>query len=350
MRWLSVTCLLAIRFAASAALLTIDFRETPEGTTPNGFESLLAGEGRMGSWAVIKAEVPPAMTPLSQEAPQTSVKPVLAQTDYDPTDERFPMLAYAREEFNDFTLTTRFRILGGEKEQMAGIAFRLQDPDNFYVIRVSALGQNIRFYKVVTGIRGKLIGPSLNIATNEWYELGIQCRGSEITCSLNGTPVMPPLQDTSFARGKIAFWTKSDSACQFDGVSVAYTPTVPLAKQILKAALDKYGRVVDLRLYVPAQDGLGTAVAASKHPEDAGMSGGKAEEGAIRDANIFVGKGQGTVTVVMPVRDRNGDPQAAAQIVMDSFPGQTDNNAVVRAKPIIKLMERMLQSSQDPLN
>jgi hypothetical protein len=226
----------------------------------------------------------------------------------------------------------------------------LQDAENFYVIRVSALGQNLRFYKVVTGFRGKLIGPSMNLVTNEWYELTIQCRGNEIVCSLNGSQVMPPIQDTSFARGKIAFWTKSDSVCQFDGVRIAYTPTVPLSKQVLNAALAKFSRVVDLRLYTPAQNGQGTTVAASKHPEDEGLPGGEAEEGAIRDANISVGKGKGTVTVVMPVRDRNGDPQAAAYVVMDSFPGQTDNNAVVRAKPIIKLMEGMVQSSQDPLN
>ncbi len=350
MRWLSLICLVVVGFAAPAAVLTLDFRETPVGTTPKDFAPLLAGEGRPGSWTVIQAEVAPAMTPMSQEAPQTSVKPVLTQTDYDPTDERFPMLAYTREEFADFTLTTRFRILGGDKEQMAGIAFRLQDAENFYVIRVSALGQNLRFYKVVTGFRGKLIGPSMNLVTNEWYELTIQCRGNEIVCSLNGSQVMPPIQDTSFARGKIAFWTKSDSVCQFDGVRIAYTPTVPLSKQVLNAALAKFSRVVDLRLYTPAQNGQGTTVAASKHPEDEGLPGGEAEEGAIRDANISVGKGKGTVTVVMPVRDRNGDPQAAAYVVMDSFPGQTDNNAVVRAKPIIKLMEGMVQSSQDPLN
>lgn len=350
MRWLCIFCILFARTALMAALLTFDFSETPSGSTPVGFQSLLAGEGKPGTWVVIQTEVPPEMTPLSQERPQISVKPVLTQTDYDPTDERFPMLAYDREEFGDFTLTTRFRILGGEKEQMAGMAFRLQDAENFYVIRLSALGQNLRFYKVVGGLRGRLIGPTLSIATNEWYELTINCQGNEILCSLNGTPVMPALQDTSFAKGKIAFWTKSDSVCQFDGARLSYVPTVPLSKQVLAAALEKYSRVLDLRLYILTSDGQGTKVVAGKNPGDLGAAGDEAERGAIREANLFVGKGKGTVTVVMPVRDRNGDPVAAARIVMDSFPGQTENNAVVRARPIIRLMQDMIQSSQEPFN
>jgi hypothetical protein len=334
----------------TAAVLTFDFGATPTGTVPSGFQSILAGEGKPGSWSVIQAEVPPAMTILNPKAPRTSVKPALTQTVHDPTDERFPMLAYEKEEFGDFTLTTRLRIVGGNVEQMAGIAFRLQDPENFYVIRISALGQNLRFYKVSAGLRGKIIGPSLKISTNEWYELTIQCRGTEILCKLNGALVMPALQDTSFSAGRIAFWTKSDSECQFDGASITYVPTVPLSKQVLKAALEKYTRVLDLRLYTLTPEGERTAAVACKEAEDVGSAGGKAELGAIRDGDAYVGKNKGTVTVVMPVRDRNGDPVAAARVVMESFSGQTENNAIVRARPIIKFMNAMVQSSQDPFN
>ncbi|MCU0770947.1 MAG: DUF1080 domain-containing protein [Verrucomicrobia bacterium] len=329
--------------------MSIDFSTTPQGELPKGFRPLLAGEGSPGRWEVILAEVPPTLAPLSPKAPQTSVKPVLTQTVHDPTDERFPMLVYEGEEFTDFTLTARLRLLGGVQEQMAGMAFRLQDAQNFYVIRLSALGQNLRFYKVVQGTRGRPIGPSIPISTNTWHELKIECQGNQILCTLNGQLVMPALQDTSFARGRIAFWTKSDSLCQFAGVSVVYTPTTPLSVQMIEAALAKYPRVIDLRLYAPQTGSNTIRAVACKNPPDLGTPGGKAEVGAIRNADIYVGKGKQTVTVVMPVRDRNGEPAAAAQIVMDSFAGQTENNAIVRARPIVRLMETMLQSSQDPL-
>jgi len=348
MRLFSAVCLVISGMSAVAAQMSFDFSKTPVGETPVGFESILTGEGRLGKWKVVMAEVTPLLVPLSPQAPRTAVKAVLTQADHDPTDERFPILAYGAEEFGDFALTTRLRITGGEKEQMGGIAFRLQDSDNFYVVRISALGQNIRFYKVVGGLRGRLIGPSLSISTNTWHELTIKCQGNEIICSLDGKVVMPPLQDTSFGKGRIGFWTKSDSICQFAGATIVYTPTIPLSKQILEASLEKYPRVVDLQLYTLASEGNTTYVAAGKHPEDVGLQGGKAELGALRDADIYFGKTKKTAIVVMPVRDRNGDPVAAARIVIDSFPGQTENNAIARVKPIIKLMQKQVQTSQDP--
>ena len=68
-------------------------------------------------------------------------------------DEHFPILLYDRETFTDLTLTTKFKLVDGVVEQMAGIVFRLQDEKNFYVIRASGLGNNVRFYKMVAGLR-----------------------------------------------------------------------------------------------------------------------------------------------------------------------------------------------------
>lgn len=348
MRLFGLVSLLIPAIVAVGAEMSFDFSATPPGEAPKGFESILAGEGRPGKWEVIKAEVPSLLAPVSPQAPKTAVMPVLTQSDHDPTDERFPILVYGEEEFGDFVLTTRLRILGGDKEQMGGIAFRLQDAENFYVVRISAAGQNVRFYKVVAGVRGRFFGPSVPISTNVWYDLAIGCEGNEISFTLNGKVIMPPLQDTSFGKGKVGFWTKSDSICQFAGASIVYTPTVPLSKQLLEAALEKYPRVVDLMLYTLENDGDTASVVASKNPNNVGSKGGTAESGALRDADIYVGKGKKTVTVVMPVRDRNGDPVAAARIVIDSFPGQTENNAIVRAKPIVNLMERHLQTTRDP--
>jgi hypothetical protein len=116
----------------------------------------------------------------------------------------------------------------------------------------------------------------------------------------------------------------------------------------LEAVLEKYPRVVDLRLYTFADEGDTARVVAAKNPGDVGKTGDKAEAGAIHNAEIFFGKAKKTVTVVMPVRDRNGDPVAAARIVMDKFPGQTENSAISRARPIVKLMERQVQMSPEP--
>jgi len=49
----------------------------------------------------------------------------------------------------------------------------------------------------------------------------------------------------------------------------------------------------------------------------------------------------------MPLRDRNGDAIAAARVVMRPFPGQTEQNAIVRAAPIVKEMQNRIQSLED---
>jgi hypothetical protein len=42
----------------------------------------------------------------------------------------------------------------------------------------------------------------------------------------------------------------------------------------------------------------------------------------------------------MPLRDRNGEPVAAVRFVMKSFKGQTEENALVRALPVLQDMQR----------
>ena len=49
----------------------------------------------------------------------------------------------------------------------------------------------------------------------------------------------------------------------------------------------------------------------------------------------------------MPLRDRNGDAIAAARVVMKPFSGQTEQNALARALPIVKRIQAGVQSLQD---
>jgi len=352
---LPVSRLLALMAAlacatANAAELNIQFAETPEGQTPAGFTNLLAGGGKPGEWKVVLDEVTPLIAPLTPQAPSVTRKAVLAQISRDSTDERFPMLAYEGETFGDFTLTTRLKIIGGEAEQMAGIAFRLQDAQNFYVIRASALGRNVRFYKVVNGQRGNLIGPELEVPTNQWHELTIECKGNEIRCKFNGAEVFPPLSDATFRTGKIAFWTKSDSLCYFTDTRIQYTPRIPLGQQIVTSVIHKNSRLIALKIYALNEGTNATHVIASSDEAEISSPGGEYELDCIQSGQGYFSKNSGYAAVVMPLRDHNGEIVAAARVHMTTFPGQTERNAVIRAKPIVNEIEKMMRSSQDPLD
>lgn len=340
--WLLILC----AWPVGAAEKLFDFSEAALDKTPAGFRSLLSGDGKPGEWKIVMDEVPPLLAPLSDKAPVVTRRPVLAQVSRDRTDERFPMLVYADDTYGDFKLTTRFKLVEGDVEQMAGIAFRVQDEKNFYVIRASGLGNNLRFYKVVNGVRGNLIGPPVPIPKGVWHELVIQCKANQIQCSLNGQPTIPPLIDNSFPAGKIAFWTKSDAVSYFADTKVEFTPRIPLTQILVTDMLKKHARLVDLKIYTAGQDGE-PKLAGSKDEKLLGTPGGKYEKDCLRKGAIFHSKDKETTSVVMPLKDNNGEIVAAVRFQMTSFPGQTEQSSLNRARPILKEMQMQVQTRKD---
>ena len=342
-----VLALASLWFPAGAAEQRFTFTDVAPGKTPPGFRSMVAGTGQPGNWQVVMEDVPPLLAPLTPQAPTVTRRPVLGQLAQDATDEHFPMLVFDGETFGDFILTTRFKIVGGKAEQMAGIAFRVRDEKNFYVIRASALGRNVRFYKVVDGLRSTPIGPEVDLTAGTWHELKIQCKGNEIRCALDGQAVIPPLQDASFSEGKVAFWTKSDSVSYFADTVISYQPKISLAQTIVKDVMTKYPRIQALKIYMLDAGKKEPTVVASNNPKDLGEAGGKYELGTINTGTIFHANAKSHVELVMPLRDRNGDPVAAVRVHLDTFFGQTEQNALARATPIVKEMQGRLQNGAD---
>ena len=328
---------------AAAAELAFDFSAVPAKQIPAGFTNLVAGKGRPGDWHVITDEFPSALPALNEKTPTMTHRSVLGQFSMEVTDEHFPILLYDRESFTDFTLTTKFKLVDGVTEQMAGIVFRVQDKNNFYVIRASGLGNNVRFYKVVAGLRSPPLGPELPVPRGVWHELKIDCQGNRIRAWLNGREAIPPLTDTSFAAGKIGYWTKSDAISYFTDTKIIYTPRETLAQILVRDTMTKNPRLVGLKIYLVDENGE-PRVAASKDPKEVGTMGGEAEKKAISGGKIFYGKGKATVAVVQPLRDRNGEPVAAVRVTMKSFIGQTEQSALQRALPIVKAMQSRVRT------
>ncbi len=328
---------------APGAERVFDFSEFPADQTPPGFRSMVAGEGTLGEWKVVMDEVPPRLEPVSDKAPAPSRRAVLAQLSQEPNDERFPVLMFDGETFGDFELTTRFKLVSGQTAQMAGLAFRMRDEKNFYVVRASGLGRNVRFYKVVDGVRSQPIGPTMDVPAGVWHELKIQCKGNRIQVWFNGKDIIPPLTDNSFQAGKFGFWTMADSVSHFADTKMVYTPREIPAVAMVRDMVKKYPRLRDLRVYA-LDDNRELRVVGSKHEEAIGSLGGKPEQDCIAEGSIYYGRDRQSVSVVMPLRDRNGDPIAAVRLVMETFMGQTQQNALARARPIVQQMQARVRS------
>ena len=337
---------LALALPAAGAEIKIDFGGAATDRVPTNFHAVLAGGGRPGEWKIIQDEVPPLLTPLSRQAPVVTRRAVVAQTSTDPTDERFPMLIYDGETFQDFNLTTRFKIVSGAVEQMAGVVFRYQNESNYYVIRASALGHNVCFYEIVNGDLRDTVGSKTNISIGFWHNLSVRCQGNEISCSLDGNPVIPPLQNSLFKTGKIGFRTKSDAVCYFGDTTIAYTPRVPRAQTVVQDVLKEQPRIVGLRLYTLDAHGQ-PHIIASKIEKEIGQPGTDAEKGAITDGKSYFGRSRGTVILTLPLRDHNGDPIAAVRVQLKSLLVESEDTALTRARMVVNPIQERLASREE---
>ncbi len=328
-----------------AADLAFDFSADPIGHPPRDFLSTVTGNAPPGDWQILSDNdlADPRQPPSSVQVQH----PVLAQLSRDPTDERFPLLIYQPLTFSDFTLTTRFKTVSGTVEQMAGVAFRYQDEQNYYVLRASSLGDSFVFYKFVEGIRSNPVGVQTHIATNTWHELTVKCLGNEIRCQLDGRELFPSLTDTSFAEGRIGFWTKSDSVSYFRDASINYTPKEPPAKNLLRETMTRFPRLAGLRICAAPAPGAPPGIIASSRPEEVGQPGTGVDRDVLAKGAIFYGKDGDISEVAMPIRDRNGEPIASVRVLLNRFPGQTEANAIARARPIVDYLQSRVLTAKD---
>ncbi len=332
---------------AWGALKVFDFSDAKINEPPPGFRSAISGGGPLGEWKIILDEAPTLLPPLSPNAPTVSKRPVVAQLSHDRTDERFPLLIFEGETFGDFTLTTRFKIVEGQEEQMAGVAFRIHDEKNYYYMRANALNGNFYFFKIVNGIRSAPIGTTAVIARGAWQEMTIECKGNAIRGLLNGKEAIPTLGDKSFTSGKIGFWTKSDSVSYFSDTSITYTPKEILAQALVQDTMQKFPRLQGLRIYAVTTNDSQPRIIASSDPEEIGKPAQSEAQDVIARNIIYHGKSTRSVLVTLPLHDNNGETVAAVRVTMKPFPGQTEKNAIARALPIVKQMEARVQSGKD---
>ena len=343
--------LIILGFSATGAQLKVRFSDLLPGPITTNFQSVVAGEGPAGDWQIVSEEAPSGLTgslmPQATPTPSNARHSVLAQLSQDPTDEHFPILVYTNETFKNFKLATQFKIVGGTVEQMAGVVFRYQNPSNFYVVRASALGHNLRFYKVVNGARGNILGPDVDLATNTWHTLVVQCEGDEINFGVDGKAAMAPLHDLSFSSGQVGFWTKSDAVSYFGDLGIEFTPLVSGAQLLVRDVIQKYPRILGLRIYM-ADDNGEPRVVASKDETEVGQPGTDSEKKTLQDGSLFYGKGKGTVAVDYPLKDRNGEVIGAVRVQLKSYAlAETQDTVVTRAKIIVDEMQKSVFSKDD---
>ena len=185
----------------------VPFADAPLGVLPPDFEPMQTGPGEPGLWEVV------------EESTASGGKAV-AQVSQDRTENRFPLLIYMPTVPADIEVRTKVKPVAGRVDQAGGLAVRLQNQDNYYLVRANALEGNVRFYKVVGGRRQQLASAELPVAANAWHDLSLLAQGDRFTASFNGRNLFSTTDQSFRSPGKVAFWTKADSVTRFDTLRI----------------------------------------------------------------------------------------------------------------------------------
>ncbi len=340
---LLIIMLLAVAWVATspAAENPFDFTKAVPGQPPKGFRSTVLGAGKPSSWQITTTNAP-GKTGMTKQS-------VLSHLGEDADDSRLPVLICESADYRNFTVALRFQITGGRGVQAAGVAFRMVDEKNFYLLAVRPKDRKVFFTIFKDGeAKSGLVGENIILAEDGWQELTFTADAGRFAWTLNGRSydlTLDPATTPILPSGKIAFWTRSDTQVQFTEPRV--TVKEPLAQVALREVLDTDENLAGLRILVAAKEGDEPRVIASHEGKEMGNPGEKAAKDALAKSRNYYLKTGDTVTVSLPLRDKNGDTIAALQVITRPSGTQTEANAVNYALKVVKKLEARLKSAKD---
>ena len=181
------------------------------GMPPAGFSFARTGRGTPGKWTVVAD-------------PTAKAGVAIEQTSTDTTDYRFPLAISDTISAKNLRAEVRFKVVGGKIDRAGGIAVRVEDFDNYYIVRANALEDNVRFYRVVSGKREQLGTANIKVTSGEWHTLALEAQDQRFAVSYDGATLFEVTDSTFDQPGGVALWTKADSVTRFDSMTITPLP------------------------------------------------------------------------------------------------------------------------------
>ena len=189
---------------ALAALTTVhaqivNFDEAATGTQPSGWTGTKTGDGKP-KWTVEKDDTAPSKPNVLKQS---------GEADY-------PVAVKNDSNIKDGFVEVKFKPVSGKEDQAAGVVWRYQDADNYYIARANALEGNVRIYHFVKGKRTQFKGMKIEVPTAQWQTLRVEFAGDASKVIFNGKQIFDATDATIKTTGKVGVWTKADSVTLFD--------------------------------------------------------------------------------------------------------------------------------------
>jgi hypothetical protein len=129
------------------------------------------------------------------------------------------------KDISDFTngeISMRFRLLGGQLDQCAGILFNLKTNGDYLTVRFNGKEDNLVLWTFKNGKRSfvKKGSHDVKLAMGDWHRMKIAVTGTQLRGYLDDELLIEYTLPEPVS-GKVGTWSKTDSVSQFDDYTVA---------------------------------------------------------------------------------------------------------------------------------
>jgi hypothetical protein len=187
----------------------------PVGALPDGCAPALTGGGGPTRWIGVETDA------------DGNLGLGVSEVSGDTTDYRFPLCIVEGQAFSalgNVDVSVRLRPVSGKVDQAGGIAVRVKDARNYYVVRANALEDNVRLYAVIDGDRRQFAGRNIKVTANQWHTLRLRAVGERFTVYFDGAPLFEAADRRITEPGRVALWTKADSLTEFVDLAIERLP------------------------------------------------------------------------------------------------------------------------------
>lgn len=134
-------------------------------------------------------------------------------------------VAKSVDHFDNGEISMRFRLLGGQLDQCAGILFNLKPNGDYLTVRFNGKEDNLVLWTFKSGKRSfvKKGAHDVHLKMGEWHRMKIRVEGTKLTGFLDDEPLLEYTLDAPVA-GKVGTWSKTDSVSQFADYEVRPSP------------------------------------------------------------------------------------------------------------------------------
>ena len=162
---------------------------------------------------------PPSWQPVAD--PDAPDGWALAETAGDPTDLRFPLCISPQAVTRDFDATLRFKPISGTRAQVAGLMFRAQSANDYYVVRANSLDNSVRLYRMEKGKRSQLASKEAPIEAGKWHSLRVIAANERFEVALDGKTLFDVTDRSLPQSGPLGVWSQADSVTRYGSLLVS---------------------------------------------------------------------------------------------------------------------------------